>query len=690
MSEDEPQTPLVSPSPTLLNEDNKGNPQTYVAMRLELINRAMTGDLPKSVDGERLKKWIAEECEANTGVPYTDAAQENRDHIASLMELMERGEDELNNLADAILACPDSRLTDDLKKKYVKSIRATIHLQRLSRENPIAFMLYIGRDDDPEHAGEMFTLAQCHVDMHEIWADEEKQHSLIQAPPGHGKSTCLRYRMSYEIGQNPALRHLYLTDQAEKAAQTGLTIKRILRSRRFRAVFPDVRLLGRADEATDSGTRFTIARKNSFARDATFFCAAIKSRIQGNRFDRLWPDDLCPAEVRDYPSERRNANQKWDTEVKTRMADPKTARIRMICTPWHPDDVAGRIAREAAAGHQPDWRIEIDRFRIKDDKDGSPIPIWPGKWDAPYFEQYRSTNPIDYDLLYRLKSNVETKRSVNVVRYYNSQINGAATTDADRRGAEAIEIGERTLSIDPTASSNEQSTDTGISEAVLAKNATGQEFAFITEAWMFHKGPVEIQDWIVDRVCLQADVGRPYTTVLIEAQGGIKGMVSLWVSNITQKLKERKCPSIPTFITPGTRLGAGTQNKSKLKRLIECAGYLESGVVRFAGRRTWDKAARIGRLEAIPGSPIERLAEHILTFDGTNRSDGVDATTQWILFNQSRMSNPNVKAEPAPQEPKKLDRMAEAVRRAIESVLNPKDDNGFEEEAEFWRERMTG
>ena len=385
---------------------------------------------------------------------------------------------------------------------------------------------------------------------------------------------------------------------------------------------------------------------------------------------------------------RRDVNKRWRLDIRSRIGDPKRSRIRKICTPWHPEDTAGEIIKQKAKGKLKGWRVEIDHFRIKDDPEtGLAIPIW-DKWTVPYFEELKDTNPADYDTLYRLECSIERKRSVRKVHYYNSMRNNQNITEADTRLLDALQLGEWSLSIDPAATANEQSSDTGVIEGVLAKSklAGDKEYGIFTNCWFLHSGPVETQNWIVERILEQESDGmrRPYTSIIIEAQGGIKGMVSIWVHYIKQKLEEQGCKAIPNFITPGTRLSSIKQHAGKLKRLVEIAGYLETGRVRFAGRRVWDKSLDKFALESLPGSKLDLLVQHILNFDGTTNADGVDATTQWVLYHSARLANPFTKIA-APEVEKPKGPFAGPMKSFIDKALNAQlQKNPYAEEQEFW------
>jgi hypothetical protein len=495
----------------------------------------------------------------------------------------------------------------------------------------------------------------------------------------------MRYRIAWEIGKNPSLRHGYVTDQNKKAATAGQAVKRIIKNERYRAVFPNIRILTRHDDMADTNTMFTVSRVNLLARDATFFAFAIHSLIQGYRFDRLWGDDMCSPQVQRETTTRNRANSDWENVIIKRLDKPALAKIHIICTPWHSDDVAGRIVRQSVMGELRNWRIEIDCYRIKDDPiTGLAIPIWEKKHNTEWLENEKLTRPIGYDLLYRLQTNAERRPTLRRVCYYNSQRNSQMLTPLDEKILRAMDIGEWQLSIDPTATANDQSSDCGIIEGVITEGG----HALINDAWLLHKGPVEIQEWIIERILAREYADSPYKLVIIESQGGTAGIAPLWINAITIKLKEKGCTAIPNFVTPTVRVGGRTQPRGKMLRLVDCSGYVENGFVRFAGRRMANKFLKSGsNIEAIPGSKIEMLCKHLLEFDGTNCPDWIDAFTQFVLYNQYRIKNTNQydMAETKTQDTKPVNPFEEYIKNRIEEILNgEKTKSEFDKEHEYY------
>ncbi len=650
------------------------DPQVYVDAHTEVLNAAGEGRI-SAIDATRHQQLIAANCLSNTSIPLEDAKRERMAPLLRFKGLLKTSKEELKLVRKAVMEIDVIEMDEDEKKKAVALIDEAIALQKECRDHPAKSWVYIGRDQE---TGEVFKMAPVHICFFRVWNNPDYQNSMIMAPPGHGKTTCLRGQVIWEVGQDPKLRCLLMYDQDGKAKKEVLTIKKLMRSDRFRALFPEVVVLGRGESEEDSNRRFTVSRKNWMSREPTIEGAAITSQINGNGYDRLYGDDFCPPDVRHYPAVRRDRNERWTAVVEERMRNPLKARTRIICTPWHEEDTSGIIAREVRAGRMKNWLLGIDEFAIKDDEAGLAIPIWSDRYDSDYFENKKDRLGSLYTLNYRLMPREEKERKITRLWYYDSK---------NEANNARLQTGEFFMSIDPAASAEAGSSDTGIIEAVIAPSG----YAFIINVWFHHKSPTDMLEWIVDRIIEKAEEGAPYKVLIMEAQGGIKGMVNMWTQIIPDMLKEKGYNLRLEIQTPGTRYSGMVRNVGKGKRLKEVAAYIDNGIIRFAGE-IFSKGYGFKRTHrAIPGSRMEIFRDHLLNFDGTHNTDAVDALTQWILRNRDNIKNPNIRqtAKTGEQTEKKLSPMVQSLQRQIEELSKPKEKSGYAEEETYWRERVA-
>lgn len=632
------------------------------------VRRAWQQGLLPRLDAMGIIDDLKQQCEDECCITFQQAASQSLDPILNLTPLFERTDAQLLVLQQALNDMDDVRLDLGVKKKYLQTINRLLLVRKRCRSDAAAFWLYVGTDDNPQRAGQQIEYAPCHILMFAIWNDDKCRNSLIEAPVGHGKSTCMRGQIAFEIGKMPELRHLYITEAKELAHRTVGSLRRIISSPRFRAIFPDLVVLDRNQKAEDSSRCFTVGRLNSLAKDPTLIGVGWRSSIQGSRFDRIWPDDICPEEVRWHPRIRDKVNEKWHSIVKNRLADWRYSRIRMIGTPWDAEDVLGTTLADIKDGRLRSWRYEIDAFRIRIDKaTDKPIPIWPKNWNVEALQEIRNTSRA-WSFTHELRFDSQETRILRRVHYYNS-VPVPGDPPEDKVLLERIEAGERWLSIDPSGTGEAWSSGQGVVEFVISPKG----WVFLTDVWIFRCTVLELIDKLVD-ILHDPNVagGTRYTGTQWEVAGGVKvGFAAIRLA-FEQSLEERHIPKGQlTFIESGTKFGGTKHSMSKRARWENAAPYFERASVRLAGTRV-HRGPGVSSPCPIPGSRVAKLADLLLTWDGDKKtSDTIDATSQFILWNAGRIIMPTIAAPVVHREPpKEYSHLHMERYRASQALLN--------------------
>jgi hypothetical protein len=697
-----------------IEKGRERDPSAYSDAALAIANSVGSG-LLKPVDATRNLDFLKTLCRMKTGVDLEDAERGMQDPLVQTSSIFERDEADLIKLKAAIAQVGDARLECKKKEHWLRLIDEVIAIQRECREDSCLCMVYVMRDSEgdcePERTDSnnegFFRMEWFHVRFHEIWNDKQNRNSLVMAPPGHAKTTNLRGNRIWRIGKFPHRRILYLADEEDKATSEVMVTYRIVAHPRFRALFPAIRILGRADKEKDTSNSFTVERPNRFSREPTMEGYAIRSAVNGKGYDDIDADDFSPPEVRFQPSVRRDIRVRWNSVISERLRNPRTATFKVICTPWHEDDVACTIEKEVERGRMVGWAVATgNEFGIHDDDNQHPISIWPQKFSSDYYEAKRRTLGNDYPMIYQLRAKTDGNRTITKLEYWNSRpdMNEGLATDNDRRVWQGVQNADRWLSIDPAATANVQSSLQGVIEAVISPAG----YAFLTDVFFIRANPVVMMDWIINRIYFAAPPGIKY--VHFEGQGAIKGMVSMWIHNIEEALRTGRIPNtdargnrtivdaapvtvMPVFLSTGTNMeqgGGSRQNIGKLKRLKECAGAIQNGIVRFPGYRiAGTDRSRPSRLTFIPGSPMERL-HHILTdYDGSNTADAVDALTQWILTNRNIINDPGLPMA-AHAAPENIDPMIAAFRKKMDAPSRmERADEPYADEMDFYSGKVA-
>jgi hypothetical protein len=660
-----------------ISSDRISEPAAYAEAALQVANNMLAGKI-SALDAQRMRKELQDMCLEITGVTLAEASKETMDPIRKLTSILDSDERDLRTLQAAIKKIDDVRVAEGIKKKWLTLIDEVISLQEECRSDPAKAVVYFLPDQED---GSVLQLEPHHVWFFECWRDDSHQHSLIMAPPRHGKTTLLRGLAASEIGEDPRRRCLILKDSDDKARKEVLSLKQIIRSPRFQALYPGLIVQRRSGEmqSEDSSRRFTVTRPNWSSREPTIEAAGIRSNINGNSYDYIYADDISGIEARHHPNVRVSANENWVAVVENRLPNPDKARIRMICTPWHEEDTAGLIQKSVARGHMTNWRVEIDRFAILDDDAGKPIPIWPDRFGVDYLQDKKMRQGEIYDCTHRLRPRIQSQVIVRKCRYYPS-VRTQYTTSNDEAIMEALATCERWLSIDPSGSGNRQSCLHGVVEFCF----TPSNYLFCSDVWFHLMSAPALLEWLVTRITTSA---CDYAGVVIEAQGGIKGQVDMWHDQLSPSKLAMLGYNKPLIVRkPDTTFG-GIQHRGKLVRHREAAPYVNSGIVRFAGQRVGKKSGQEGTyVTAVPNSSMARLCRIMETFDGTNNADAVDAFNQFVLINRNRIRNPFVSKRTTELKGKpKRDPMMEAFSRTLNAMKGQDTDEALAEEDAFYQ-----
>lgn len=691
---------------------------SYYLEQLARISALLGAGRIKPLAAKQSQGFYVEMYNQLTGRDLADAARASMSPIERLSDanLLEMNEGELTELDGAVDALDG--LDIEKKNRWRNAIAKAIKIQHRARSSAIAMWIYVGRTSEDNA---VFKMAQVHRDFFDVWADDTYPHSLIMAPPAHGKTTCMRGQAIWDVTQNPSIRMLVLYDTNKKAGKEIRVLKKYFRSKRFRALYPHIWVLERKDDAEDSSKMFTVNRQNVGSREPTIEGAAVGSHINGDGYDEIIIDDPCPPQVVREVATREAINFNFTNVVEERFRGSANDRIRMICTPWHKEDLSGMIITDVRSGVRHNWRIEDDKFAIKDDGQGKPISIWADKYDSGYYAQKRrKMHPNDYARLYRMRCVAEEARLVKALRFYPSDMDdpnwSKLSQDQQKdftKRLQQIARGEKWLSIDPSATSGKTSSETACSE--LSITADGKFYHIGVN--FFPGNPVEMQRWILrrivgDRIFFQRFIQDDdedevqehkrklakqivpaeggLHAVLMEAQGGMVGLVSLWEEYIIHQLRAMGITWNGGFHrvkTQGKSQGVqGGQNIGKRQRLKNTSAYLQSGYLRFAGR-----------IEIIPGwqrprficskkPEIEKIVRQILNFP-TGATDGVDTVTQFLIYNEDRIADGPDKIAEAEQ-PQFEGTMARGIRVAL-TEMRKKPPNEMERENAWLDQKLS-
>lgn len=659
--------------------DKIADARWYVSEIASLLGKEKAGGIKGLAAKQRLT-FLKDAYFTITGENIADAATRLLSPIDRLsrLELIEHNEDQLNELEEAIQGIDDGPYGVNPKKKarWLDHVVRTRALQAKAKSSAIINWIYIGRTSEDN---EVFRMGEIQKRFFAVWASSE-QHSLIMAPPSHGKTVSTTGQMLFDLKENPRVRILLWYDTEDKASKQLKLLKRYINCKRWKALYPHLRIM--RDGSEDSAKRFTLTRDNIGSREPSVEAAGTISLINGDGYDIIYVDDPCPETVASQETTRQAINYKFDSVLSQRFRSKEISRFRIICTPWHPEDLAGHIMSGVRSGQRKGWKVSVDQFSVKKDAAGKHISLWPERYDSDYYAERESALYYDdYARLFELKFAAQSTKIVKSVKFYPSDPEDTLLSeysDKDQKWfrdrIDAIMGAEQWLSIDPSATSGRASAETAATQISL----TVQNRAYVRDTWFFPGNPVTMQEWIVDRI-----VNHGINFVLIEDQGAQAGQVALWTDYILRRLRELGVRWTGSIITCKSRGKGGGQNIGKKMRLKQCAALIQNGYLRFPGKvmRNWQAGGEL-YFGPTDNSNIRKLIRQIVDFPlGT--SDGVDTITQFVIKNATRLQLNSMEPVIAIEEDVIYNSLREGKARAIKDQLRKPINHEAEREQEW-------
>lgn len=182
---------------------------------------------------------------------------------------------------------------------------------------------------------------------------------IVNCPPRHGKSElCSRRLPAYILGRNPDARIIACSYGQDLATDMSRDAKRIIQSDAYQRVFPDTELPSRHVVADDRHAYKNTADLWEIVGHAGRYLArGVGGGITGKGGDFLLVDDPFKDDEEARSPTVRDTVWRWFNKVlKTRAS--RDARMLIIQTRWHEDDLVGRLKRQMReVDEADDWTI---------------------------------------------------------------------------------------------------------------------------------------------------------------------------------------------------------------------------------------------------------------------------------------------------------------------------------------------
>jgi len=238
------------------------------------------------------------------------------------------------------------------------------------------------------------------IDRLQQLSEGRLQRLIVSMPPQHGKSelVCRRWP-AWLLGRRPTLKLILCTHTATLAEAHSRQVQRLLGSPLYRLVFPEVQLpAGRGQAGRYKRTdEFWELPQGGYLR-----AAGVGGAITGLRFDIGIIDDPVKSWQEAESPAMREAVWQWYThDFLTRRS--RDARIVVVMTRWHRDDLVGRLLRQQA----DQWEVvQLPALlesanKHPEDPRSEGEALWPDFLSAEQLQQQRRNDPRAFAALYQ-------------------------------------------------------------------------------------------------------------------------------------------------------------------------------------------------------------------------------------------------------------------------------------------------
>ncbi len=250
--------------------------------------------------------------------------------------------------------------------------------------------------------------AQHHQDWHRHFVTEEDSSCLLRiagpnvdllAPRGSAKSTVLGLLTAWAIGihtqAKKPLQILYLSYTVDIARSKSATIKRIIESKRYQEVFPEVRLLKNVTSNEYWSIDHKFAGIDVTGDEQFTLCAAgLKGSVTSKRSHLVMIDDAIKSAADiSNPDIRKMMQDNWNAVIAPTMFEGG----RAIClgTRFRHDDIHATTFNE-----QNNWSQIVLSAISTDPKTGDEVSYWPEMWSLDYLKEKKRQAPIAFSFQY--------------------------------------------------------------------------------------------------------------------------------------------------------------------------------------------------------------------------------------------------------------------------------------------------
>ena len=279
---------------------------------------------------------------------------------------------------------------------------------KISDEKYVAYIRERCRESFPFYARYMFKQQKGQRFLfsfhHQLICDDlervhrgEKQFLIINMPPRYGKTElCIKLFVSWCYGLNPSCEFIHLSYSDDLVLDNSSAIKEIIQSDAFQQIFPDVELTKTSDGAWKTSKGGCFLARPSGGQVTGYGAGKTTDFLDGNGFggailidDPLKPDD-ANSDVK-----RENINARWDSTIKSRFNSTRTPCI-VIMQRLHENDFCGMLLNDS------EYKFDVLRLpAILDEGQPTERALWEGKHTLEQLKAMQSKNSYAFSSQYQ-------------------------------------------------------------------------------------------------------------------------------------------------------------------------------------------------------------------------------------------------------------------------------------------------
>jgi predicted phage terminase large subunit-like protein len=245
----------------------------------------------------------------------------------------------------------------------------------------------------------------------DAWERGEIKRLMLFLPPRHGKTQLASRQLpAYIFGKNPNASLITASYSADLSSQNNRDVQRIIDSTEYQRIFPKTYLFGKNVRTESHGTYL----RNSdifeiVGHRGIYQSAGIGGGITGRGFEYGIIDDPIKNRADAESKAYRDAVFAWYTSTFYTRQDSEDARILIILTRWHEDDLSGRLLEHQRTGgdYADQWEVVnipaiAEEKRADGDTRNPGEALWPGKFSLEALQVIKENIGIyDWEALYQ-------------------------------------------------------------------------------------------------------------------------------------------------------------------------------------------------------------------------------------------------------------------------------------------------